>query len=162
MAYSKLTGSDITIRIQKDGTKKSYLSKENKRVSNNNQSIKNLLKVKAIGDGVQILKNAAEYYYIDRNLSLEDNYQGQRDWAIAKSLTSNAISIGKATLIGATSLGLAGGFVAGTVAAIGIGINAGINLDRQNIKLMQMDSQLSYSREKAGYSLTMEDKGTNL
>lgn len=158
MAYSQMKGSDITITIKRELKSKSYLSKDN---SSSDNTFGTVLQVKAVADAIQTMETAAEYYYIDRNLALEDNYQGQRDLAIAKQFLNYGTSIGKAALLGST-LGPGGALVSAAVATAGIAVNAAIALDKQNIKITQMNSQLSFSREQAGYSLTLEGKGTNL
>jgi len=161
MAYTQLLGSDITIRIKKESTSKSFLSRGNKEESQKFVTFNNLLRVKAVSDTISTATKATEYYVFDRNFSLEDNYQGQRDLGIAKTVFSNAISVGKAALIGA-SFGPLGAVAGAAAAVVSISVNAGIKLNQQDIKITQMNTQLSFSREKAGYSLTLEGNSTLL
>lgn len=101
-------------------------------------------------------------YEINKYFTLTDDYIGQRNLSVAKSVISKAVGIG--TTIGA---GFAtGGVVGGAIAIIGSGVTLATdiyqNYDNERIKLMQQNAQLAYSRQRLGYSLTSESIGENL
>ena len=111
----------------------------------------------------------AEYYW-NRELTLNDDYIGQRNKNIALmqiNRASNAVStIGSIAAAGAAVGGVAGavvGFIVGTVTA-GAGI-ARSNIqgaDQQNIMIRQMDAQLQFTRSRAGWSTKAASIGDNL
>lgn len=98
--------------------------------------------------------NKIATYEINKWFTLNDDYIGQRYVNNALNVISRAKSI--YTTIAASVM--VGGAIGGVIAAIGSAVNIGIdiaqNYDRQNIMLKQMNAQLSYQRQRAGYSLT--------
>lgn len=101
-------------------------------------------------------------YEVSKYFNLKDDYIGQRNLSIAKNIISKGASIGTAIASGFATGGIIGGAVAivGTTASLGIEIAQ--NYDQENIRLRQMNAQLEYSRQRAGYSLTSGSVGENL
>ena len=101
-------------------------------------------------------------YEINKYFNLHDDYIGQRNLTIAKNVVSKSLGMATAVASGFMVGGPAGGAIAlvGVTASLGIEIYQ--NYDQENIKLRQMNAQLSYSRQRAGFSLTSESIGENL
>lgn len=99
---------------------------------------------------------------------MHDNYIAQEQLNIATGIIGKAASAG-ATIMGFATVGAAAGPVGAVVgAAIGTavaGINIGLdiygNYIRERLQLTQLDNQLAYNRERAGYSLTAGSIGEN-
>lgn len=92
-------------------------------------------------------------YEINKYYTLTDNVEGKRDLNIALGLIHRGGQI-----VGPT---IAGSYFGPVGAVIGFGVGIGrevISLyqgyDQQNIQLRQLNTQLEYSRQRAGYSLT--------
>ena len=111
----------------------------------------------------------AEYYW-NRELTLNDDYIGQREKNIALTHINSAISrvsnIATATAQGAMiggPIGAAIGFLigAGTQAASIARSNAQ-GQDQQNIQIMQLNAQLDFTRSRAGWSTKAASIGENL
>lgn len=113
--------------------------------------------------------NWGEYYW-NRELTLTDDYIGQRNKNIAMTQINRGISY--ASTIG--SMAIAGTTIGGPIgtavgAAIGIATSAvsimRSNLqgqDQQNIHLRQMDAQLDFTRSRAGWSTQAASIGEDL
>lgn len=101
-------------------------------------------------------------YELNKYFNLNDDYIGQRNLAVAKNIISKGASMGTAIASGFAMGGIVGGAIAivGTTASLGIEIAQ--NYDQENIKIRQMNAQLSYSRQRAGYSLVSNSVGENL
>lgn len=100
-------------------------------------------------------------YEINKWFTLKDDYIGQRN------LNNALATINKAS---SSITAIAGGFVAGgviggAVATVGVVVASAISIaqhiDKQNIELDQLDAQLQYQRQRAGYSLTSGRVGEN-
>lgn len=106
-------------------------------------------------------------YEITKYFSRRDDYINMRNYGIAKTMISNGISLGT-TVIGGYVMGGGGitGIAVAAVAAIGWGVARGVQvyqaLDQQNFQLAQAGAQLSYERQRAGYSLTAGSIGEGL
>ena len=100
-------------------------------------------------------------YEINNWFTLNDDYIGQRNVNAAL----NVISRAKSTFTTVAAGTVVGGPVGGIIAAVGslmtLGIDIAQNYDRQNIQIKQMDAQLQYQRQRAGYSLTSGRVGEN-
>lgn len=113
--------------------------------------------------------NWAEYYW-NRELSLKDDYIGQRNKNIALMQINRAINaistVGTMTATGAAVGGAAGaavGAALGLVTSIvGIVRSNVQGQDRQNIAIRQMDAQLQFTRSRAGWSLKAASIGEDL
>lgn len=108
-------------------------------------------------------------YYQNKELTLSDDYIGQRNKTIALTQMNRAISsistIGSMTAAGATF----GPWGAAIGAAIGVAtVVAGIarsniqGQEQQDIALRQMDAQLGFTRSRAGWSLNAGSIGEDL
>lgn len=100
-------------------------------------------------------------YGINRHLELTDNYMGQRYLKAGLDVIGRSMSFGKAVYAGAKTGGVVGAIL-GAVFSIGdMTFDIVKNYDQQNILLKQMDKQLQYQRQRAGYSLTSGSIGEN-
>lgn len=100
------------------------------------------------------------FYEIDKYLDLTDNVQGQVNMKIAKSLVSKSASA-LGTIIASSKFG----WVGVTVATVGLGVKFGLDLyegyNDQNIDIKRKNTQLDFTRQRVGYSLTSGDRGEN-
>lgn len=108
-------------------------------------------------------------YYWNKELTLNDDYIGQRNKNIAISQISAGASalgtIGSFTAFGATfgPWGAAIGAAIGTIAAtVEIVRSNKQGEDQQNIQLKQMNTQLDFTRARAGWSLRAASIGEDL
>lgn len=93
-------------------------------------------------------------YEINKWFSLNDDYIGQRNLTNALNVVNRAKNTAASIAAGIVLGGAVGGVIAAVGSFITLGIDIAQNIDRQNIALRQMDAQLSYQRQRAGYSLT--------
>ena len=100
-------------------------------------------------------------YGINRHLQLTDDYITQRYLQAGVNIISKAISMGTTIMAGASVGGPVGAVVGAVVAVADLTFDIIKNYDQQNIMLRQMDAQLSYQRQRAGYSLTSGRIGEN-
>ena len=100
-------------------------------------------------------------YEINKWFSLNDDYIGQRNLTNALNVVSRAKNMAGTIAAGFVALGPVGGAIAAVGSLITLGIDIAQNIDRQNLMLRQMDAQLSYQRQRAGYSLTSGRIGEN-
>lgn len=127
----------------------------------------------AVIQSIQLVVNEAvawgEYYW-NRELTLNDDYIGQRNKNIAISQINRAANalttVGSMTAIGAAVGGPVGAIVGAIVGAVtaGAGIARSNNQgqDQQDIALRQMDAQLQFTRSRAGWSLQAASIGEDL
>lgn len=100
-------------------------------------------------------------YEIDKHFRLTDNYIGQRNLNNAKQIINKAVSFGTSVATGFATGGPVGAVRAFVIQTLSLGIDIYQNYDQENINLRQMEAQLSYTRERAGYSLTSGSIGEN-
>lgn len=100
-------------------------------------------------------------YEIQKNFNLTDNYIGERYLNNAKQVVSRASKIGVSIATGFATGGIVGAIVVAGLEAISLGIDTYQNQENQNIKLKQNDLQLSFSRQRSGYSLISNSIGEN-
>lgn len=123
---------------------------------------------KMFDNAIQMTKNVLWYKY-ERNLALNDDYIGQRNLSVARqqvAIVTDFIS----TVAGYTATGAMGGPVGAIIGAVaGVAVATGNlvfnharEIDQQNITIKQMDAQLSFNRQRAGFSLTSGSIGENL
>ena len=107
-------------------------------------------------------------YESNKFFDLTDNVQAKRNLNIAKTNIQRASSIIGSTVSGAL-VGAGGGPVGAVIGAVA-GFVAGVGqqalsiyqgYDQQNIDIRQREEQLSYTRQKVGYSLTAGINGEN-
>ena len=103
-------------------------------------------------------------YEIKKYFMLKDDYAGAQQMQVAEQMITSIIGF-TAGIAGAIIAGGPVGAAAAAVAIIGAGIKVGIdiyqNMDQQRIKLNQINAQLQYNRQRAGYSLTAGSIGEN-
>ena len=100
-------------------------------------------------------------YEIQKNFNLTDNYIGERNLNNAKQVVSRASKIGVSIATGFATGGIVGAIIVAGLEAISLGIDTYQNQENQNIKLRQNDLQLSFSRQRSGYSLISNSIGEN-
>ena len=100
-------------------------------------------------------------YAINRHFNLTDDYMGQRTYNIAKGIVSKGYNMAISIQAGFLTGGPMGAAIAASLSIGSTIIEAVKNYDQQNIMLRQMDTQLEYSRQRAGFSLTSGSIGEN-
>lgn len=170
---------DITIRIKKGsvGDNKTTIDSETgtndtlmaqTKETQNKNALFAVFAMQAFNYAKEMTINSAEYF-IERSFQLTDDYEGQRDFNIAKGFLKRGIAIGGAIVSGAVTGFKAGGPIGAVIGASvsGVGsigmdvINTAQGIDKQNIAIAQLNEQLSYTRQRAGYSLTSGSIGDN-
>lgn len=113
--------------------------------------------------------NFAEYFW-DEQLRLTDDYIGQREKRIAKQYVNRVANAGSSilssTLTGAASAGWVGALVGFTV-SLGNEIFKTVSDNfigerTQNITIKQMEAQLDFTRNRAGWSTQAASIGEDL
>lgn len=127
----------------------------------------------AIAQSIQMIANEvvawAEYQW-NRELTLNDDYVGQREKNIAIMQISRGVNavttVGSMTAAGASVGGVAGaivGFVIGAVNSVAGIVRSNVQgQDQQNIAIRQMDAQLEFTRSRAGWSTQCASIGEDL
>jgi len=107
-------------------------------------------------------------YQINKYFMLTNDYLGQQSMNIALNVINKALDFGTTIYFGAKMGAKAGpaGAIAGVVLAAGVSIISTVqqishNYEQERIKLNQMDAQLQFNRQRAGYSLTAGSIGEN-
>ena len=98
-------------------------------------------------------------YFIQRHFQLADDYQGQRSYVRAKNVILKSVSIGTSGVAAFATLGPAGAAVAVGIAVSSVVVDIANNYIDQADTIRKMDAQLSYTRVRAGYSLTAGSVG---
>lgn len=110
-------------------------------------------------------------YDINKQLDLNDDYIGQRNLQIAQTLISKGGSIVMQAVSGAITGATFGGGVPGAIIGAVVGAGIGIahqaiettkSMEQQEIRLRQMDAQLDFQRQRAGWSLKAASIGEDL
>jgi len=109
-------------------------------------------------------------YYVNKELVLNDDYIGQRELGIAMQAVNwginSASTIASMTATGAMAGGAVGavfGAVIGTGTVIARTVRDNIQAqDQQNIRLRQLQVQLDYTRNRAGWSTNAASIGEDL
>lgn len=166
----------ITLKVDDSGVGETDISNQvdtsKKEASTNSdhsaKAAAKALAIQAVGIAANEATAWAEYYW-NRELTLNDDYVGQRSKQIALTQINRGISlvstIGSSTAAGA-AFGPAGaiiGAVLGTVTAIaGIARSNIQGQDQQNIMLRQINAGLDFTRSRAGWSTTAASIGEDL
>lgn len=173
-----LDNRSIVITLKLDSGNKETAENNPTDTSSTQQETDKNSKAKAVAafavmQSAQIVASEAvawgEYYW-NRELTLNDDYVGQRNKTIALTQINrgiNAVStIGSMTASGAAVGGWVGAIIG---AVIGTGtVVAGIarsniqGQDQQNIMLKQMNAQLQFTRARTGWSLQAASIGEDL
>ena len=159
------TSGEIVIRIKnetKSDNKTEIVSEEYNESSVNefSNALKNIVHNEAFQYAKQVAINEARYE-INKDFAMRDDYIGQRDINISLGVISKVYSIGTSVVSGAIMGGAIGASVALAGSLLVEGIQVYQNLDQQNIKIAQLNSQLDYNRIRTGYSLTSGSIGEN-
>lgn len=108
-------------------------------------------------------------YNINKELNLNDDYIGQRNLAIATQAVNWAVSsastIGSMAMVGAAAgpIGAAVGAVVGGAMVAASTVRQNMQaMDQQNIMLNQMQAQLDFTRNRAGWSTKAASIGEDL
>lgn len=166
----------ITLKLQNEETSDTDISNQTntsgaESKSDKNKTAKAAYAAMAIQAGQTALNEVtawAEYYW-NRELTLNDDYVGQRNKQIALTQINRGISaistIGSFTALGAQAgpIGAAIGAVVGTVVASASIIRSNVQgKDQQDIAIRQMEAQLDFTRSRAGWSLQAASIGEDL
>lgn len=161
---------EVVIRIKRGGTvdgtaidnETGQLNAQTPNIPSANA--KNIISMSVARSALQYVKRItleSGEYAINRHFQLEDDYIGKRDTNIAINMCQRAGQLGMSVATGFMVGGVIGAVVAGVGNIALQGIDVAKNLDQQNIKLAQLDEQLSFTREKVGYALTDGSVGRN-
>lgn len=127
----------------------------------------------AVIQGVELVASEivswAEYYW-NKDLTLNDDYVGQRNKRIATTYINRAVSdvttIGSSIAAGAAvgqGIGAIVGAVIGVSKVISSTVRSNIQgQEQQDIAIRQMDAQLQFTRSRAGWSLNAASIGEDL
>lgn len=109
-------------------------------------------------------------YYMQRDLSLTDDYIGERNARIAETQINRGISAAS-TIVSSTASGAAVGGWIGAIIGFALGTTTtALNIVRSNIQgreqqdiaLRQLNTQLEYTRSRAGWSTHAASIGEDL
>lgn len=100
-------------------------------------------------------------YGINRHLQLTNDYLGERYLKTGVNVISRLVSTTKAIKAGGMVGGVYGAVVAAILSVADLTFDIVKAQDQQNIHIAQMDKQLQYQRQRAGYSLTSGSIGEN-
>ena len=129
-------------------------------VSSSSTSSKSTVIVVALESVLKSAKNMTvgqANWQFQRYFRMHDDYIGQEKLNIAKSFVSKGAAIGAGFAMG----GIVGGIVATIAVAGSTALDAYRLHNEEDLKLRQMDAQLRFQRERAGYSLTAGSIGEN-
>lgn len=139
--------------------------------SDKNSSAKAVAVFAAVQTTQIVISEAVSWgeYYWNKELTLNDDYVGQRNKNIAVMQINRAVgalgTIGSFTALGASAgpWGAAIGAVIGTVAAVASIARSDIQgQEQQDIQIRQMNAQLDFTRARAGFSLKAGSIGEDL
>lgn len=100
-------------------------------------------------------------YQVNKYFSTRDDYIGQRNYNAAMSMANMVVGLGSSVLAGFMVGGPVGAIVAGATSVLSTAVSVYNTLDAQNLKVDQMNAQLSFTRQRSGYSLTSGSTGEN-
>lgn len=121
---------------------------------------------RALSQVVNMAVGTADYY-ITRSLVLKDDYAGQRDYQIIKSViggvASDVGSVAGWTVAGfkmGQAPGAVVGLVLGTaVTALSRGLDYAKQMQQQELQIRLLNQTLEFNRQRAGYSLSSGSVG---
>lgn len=167
----------ITIRFE-EGSKTpgpqpidpSKPTEEAEGINNNselNTAVMALLLKKAVNQVKSISINEA-IYQLHKYFQLTDDYLGRQNMDIALNIINKVWDVGVSIYAGAkigSKAGWAGAVFGAALAAgvsgVQIAQQISHNYEQERIRINQMDMQLSFNRQRAGYSLTAGSIGEN-
>ena len=169
----------ITITIRAKGEAKAEDSAKKANPEEKNQEAKGEAKSaaqnlsswlihRALNEAASQLKSAVDYEF-SKYYTTHDDYIGQRNYEIAKAQINLAVSVGTSLYSGMSMGASIGGPVGAAVGLAASAVSSGVNLalqysramEQQQLKIDQMNAQLSYTRQRSGYSLTSGSIGEN-
>lgn len=168
-------GKEIVIRIiNENGASTSasqtdVIGNQSKKSSEEylNTAVMSSLLSRAASQAKNLIVNEAKYE-IDLHYNLTDNYLGQQNMNIALSIFNKVVGFGESVVVGA-KVGSVGGVVGAAIGALfgAVFSTAKIsteilhNYQQERIKINQMNTNLEFNRQRAGYSLTAGSIGEN-
>lgn len=158
---SKRSGNNKTAINTKTGKKKSQEKAKQDTTQTDivNHALNNYVIGQAKKVGQTLLSEAL--YEVNKYFDLTDNVEGKRNLNIAMGLVHRGTNVLGSTFLGAEIGGVPGALVGFASGVINEAINIYQGYDQQNIQLRQLNTQLEYTRERAGYSLTSGSIGEN-
>lgn len=165
----------IVITLKLDNGESNNNDTENQTSAKKKDDKDNVSKAVAVFAVAHLVQTAASEsvawgeYIWNRELTLKDDYIGQRNKSIATTQINRGISlisnVGTMTASGA-AFGPVGAIIGAAVGAVsGIAGIVRSNLqgqEQQNITLTQMDAQLGFTRSRAGWSTQAASIGEDL
>lgn len=130
------------------------------------QNLSSWLVHKALNEAEQQLKSAVDYEF-SMYYSTHDDYIGQRNFEIARANINMAVKVGTSLYSGVSMAASIGGPIGAAISAAAAVVSTGVDLalqysramEQQQLKIDQMNAQLSYTRQRSGYSLTSGSVG---
>lgn len=159
---SKNSGNNRTSINTKTGATKSQeeIEKQTTTASSLANHAINALVISTAKKVVGIALNEA-LYEVNKYFTLTDNVEAKRDLNIALGLIRRSGRLAKTTLAGAIQGGIPGAVIGFGLGFAGEVVSVYQGYDQQNIQIRQLETQLEYTRERAGYSLTSGSIGEN-
>lgn len=108
-----------------------------------------------------MLKQTVEYE-IGKYFDTKNDYVSKRNLSEALTYINMGSSIATATYVGFQTGGPVGAVIGAGLVLSHQALNASLALERQRISIERNDAQLSFSRDRAGFSLTAGSRGENL
>ena len=105
--------------------------------------------------------NSEARYQIGKYFSVRDDYVGQRNMSAASAMIGKSIGLAGSVIGGFSVAGVAGAAVFGALDIMGDVFEYSRAMDSQRLKLEKMGAQLSFSRQREGYSLTSDSIGVD-
>lgn len=100
-------------------------------------------------------------YHLNMRFQLTDNYLAQQNMSIALNVVNKVVGTGMTIAAGFKVAGPAGAIVAAGIAVANTAIDIAHNYEQERLRLNKMNAELSWNRQRAGYSLTAGSVGEN-
>lgn len=160
---------EVVITIKQDSV--ATPEKPNEQATGDNKIAEATKKSGGISAGMSVLVNQVYQhmrtqveteakYQVNKYFNMRDDYINQRNMNNALSVIGMAVSFGASVVAGAklgASFGGVGAVVGAIAGATFSGVSTGLSiyraLDQQNISISQLNAQLSFARERTGFSL---------
>ena len=159
---------EVVIRIKNDEVESESTSPNDKTKKTSDTKPLTIVLLNQVYESVKNQVVNQVNYEIDKHFQLTDNYIAKRSFNEAMSVINFAVGVGTSAVSGfvlGSSAGIGGG-IAGAIVGASVQVMSTItnvvqNYDREQIEMRQLEGQLSFSRERAGYSLTSGSVGEN-
>ncbi len=166
----------ITLKLEESSRKETDTNNQTSESaiseSSDNDSSSKIVATMAVQRCIQVAVSETTSwidYYWNQELSLTDDYIGQRKKSIATTqinrVASSAVTIASTTALGAKAgpVGAIVGFVVGVVAEVATTIRSNVQgQQQQDIQIAQMNASLSFTRSRVGWSTTAASIGEDL